>query len=87
MNSFLLTLESRHPDDVPAFKKNMSARCESAPMKLKPLFITVNLLFVSGRVKNRLVLVAAAGSATTGPLELPALGADVGPGGEIKTRQ
>lgn len=30
--------------------------------------------------KNALVLVAAAGSATTGSLELPALGADVGPG-------
>lgn len=31
---------------------------------------------------NRLVLVAAAGSATTSPLELPALGANVGPGRE-----
>lgn len=29
--------------------------------------------------KERLVLVATAGSATTSPLELPALGTDVGP--------
>lgn len=31
-------------------------------------------------MKNRLILVTTAGSATTGPLELPTLGADVGPG-------
>lgn len=31
---------------------------------------------------NRLVLVATAGSATTSSLELPALGANVGPGEE-----
>lgn len=46
------------------------------------LLITVNLLFMSDCIKNRLVLVTTAGSATTGPLELSALGADIGPGRE-----
>lgn len=32
--------------------------------------------------KEKLVLVATAGSATTGSLELPALGTNVGPGEE-----
>lgn len=38
---------------------------------------------MSDCIKNRLVLVATAGSATTGPLELPALGADIGPKREV----
>lgn len=46
---------------------------------------TVKLLFLSDCIKSGLVLVAAAGSATAGPLELPALGADVGPRGENKS--
>lgn len=42
---------------------------------------TVDPLFVSDCVENkeRLVLVSTAGSATASSLELPALGADVGP--------
>lgn len=46
-----------------------------------PSFISIRL-HGKQRHRHRLVLVASAGSATTGSLELPALGADVGPGKE-----
>lgn len=44
---------------------------------VQPIFISIRL-----REKKTLVLVTTAGSATTSSFELPALGADVGPGKE-----
>lgn len=63
----------------------MYAMCESCTIKQKTSHFIQSIFYlcqIAWKTK-RLVLVATAGSATTGPLELPALGADVGPRREI----
>lgn len=54
------------------------------PNETTTICLVQSIFYLSDCIKNRLVFVGTAGSATTGSLELPALGADIGPRREIK---
>lgn len=65
------------------YSTGRNTRISLSPITTTDLIQSIFYLCQIAWKTRRLILVATAGSATTGPLELPALGADVGPKGEI----